>query len=150
MKRSILLFLLLALASHMQAEDSAYRAGLNAAHERLRDLEIERCDYRKTTTGLPTAKEEERLRLLGQVLDDDPVWVLLNQIQADISALVAIRQRTTTDDALVESLKDFLVIVSGFGERATTRPQAEMFATTLRQFIARRDVTGASTWAKSQ
>ena len=50
----------------------------------------------------------------------------------------------------MEILKDLLAYVSAFEERATTRAQAEQFATALRQFVVRRDVAGASTWAKSQ
>ena len=107
-------------------------------------------DFRKIKLELPPTQREERLRLLGQLVTDDPVWVLAEQIHSDIAALVAIRSRTAADDAIPDSLKDFLAITSGFQERATTRKQAELFSTALRQFIARRDAARASAWAQSQ
>ena len=99
---------------------------------------------------MPPAKEEEYLRLLGKLLTDDPVWALARQIQADIDALSALPARTPADGAIMVSLKDLLAYVSGFLQRATTRAQAEQFATALRQFVVHRDVAGASTWADSQ
>jgi hypothetical protein len=150
MKRTILFFLFFSFLPLAWAEDSPYLAALKATHERFRILDAERNDYRRLKPELPPAKEEERLRLLGQLLTDDPVWELSQQIQADITALVAVRPQTPADVAIIESLKDLLACVAGFDERATTRAQAEQFATALRQFVALRDVAGASAWAKLQ
>ena len=83
-------------------------------------------------------------------MTDDPVWALAQQIQADITALVAVHPQTPADAAIIESLKDLLALTSGFMERAATREQAEQFATALRQFVLRRDIAGASAWAKTQ
>lgn len=143
-KRTILPLLFAISVHQSQAEDSAYRTALNAAHERYRALEMQLHDFRKIKPELPPTQREERLRLLGQLVTDDPVWVLAERIHSDIAALVAIRSRTAADDAILDSLKDFLAITSGFQERATTHKQAELFATALRQFIARRDAAGAS------
>lgn len=149
-KRTILPLLFAISVHQSQAGDSAYRTALNAAHERYRALEMQLHDFRKIKPELPPTQREERLRLLGQLVTDDPVWVLAEQIHSDIAALVAIRSRTAADDAILDSLKDFLAITSGFQERATARKQAELFSTALRQFIARRDAAGASAWAQSQ
>ncbi len=140
------MFVALLLQAH--AVESPYRAALKTAHERYRQLDAERNDYRKTEPGLPAEKEAEYHRVLGQLLIDDPVWALTEQIQADIDALVTMRSRTPADTAVLEDLKDFLAIMSGLQERATTRKEAEQIATTLRQFIARRDAAGALAWAK--
>jgi hypothetical protein len=150
MKQAIPAILFLASVLPSPADDSAYRTAIDSAHERFRILEVELHDYRKVVPALPPAQEEERHRLLGQLIADDPVWALAEEIQADISALAAIRQRSPADSDILESLKDLLAITSGFQGRATTRAQAEQFATALRQFVARRDALGASTWAKSQ
>ena len=150
MKQTLLAFLLVVLLPQVQADESAYLGALKVAHERFRVLESERNDYRKARTGLPPAQEAERLHLLGQLLTDDPLWALSQQIQADISALSALPALTPADGALMETLKDLLVYVSGFEERATTLAQAEQFASMLRQFVVRRDAAGARKWARSQ
>ena len=150
MKQAALSFLFVALALRLQADDSPYQTGLRDVHERFRVLEVERNDYRKPKPELAPAKEEERQRLLGQLLTDDPVWTLAEEIQADIAALTAIRTRTPDDDAILDSLKDLLAIASSLEERATTHDQAKAFATALRQFVARRDAAGASAWARAQ
>lgn len=149
MKHTVLSFLFVALLLPAHAADSPYRAGIQTVRERYQVLDAERNDYRKSEPALPAPKEDEYLRLLGQLSIDDPVWALTKQIQADIDALVAVRSRTPADNAALENLKDFLAITSTVEGRATTRKEAEMSATTLRQFIARRDVAGARTWAKS-
>lgn len=150
MKSAILSLLFTALLVQASAEDSTYRATLESAHERYHVLDAERNDYRKPKPGLPAAQEEEYLRLLGQLSIDDPVWVITQQMQADIHALVAVRSRTPAESTVLEDLKDLLAITSGVEKRATTRQEAETLATSLRQFIARRDVAGARTWARSQ
>jgi hypothetical protein len=150
MKQTGLYLVFAALAAQVRADDSTYRTAMNLAHERLRILNVERNDYRKREPGLPPEQETERLRLLGQLQTDDPIWALGQQIQADITALADARSQTAADAAIIENLKDLLAITSSFEDRATTRAQAEAFATALRQFVARRDVAGAGTWAKSQ
>ena len=149
MKRALFSFLFLALAARLSADEPTYRASLDSMHERFRTLEVERNDYRKVKPGLPPDREAERLRLLGQLVNDDPVWALAEQIQADLTALAAVRPQTPADLAIMENLKDFLAITIGCEERATTYAQAQDIANLLRQFIARRDVNGASTWARS-
>lgn len=150
MKPTILTSILVAFVLQAHAEELPYQTALNAARERLNTLNAEMHDYRKVKPELPPAQQEERLRLLGQLVADDPIWILSEQLQADISALAAIRSRTPADDATLDSLKDLLAITGGLQDRATSQKQAQQLATALRQFIARRDATGASTWAKSQ
>jgi hypothetical protein len=81
---------------------------------------------------------------------DDPLWALAQQIQADVQAIVAVASPTKADGESIENLKNFLVITSIVEGRPTTREEAELSATTLRQFITRRDVAGARAWAKLQ
>ena len=150
MKRAVLSFLFVALLLQAHADDSPYRISLTSSHERYRVLNAERNDYRKPKPGLPPAQEDERLRLLGQLLTEDPVWALQQQLQADIDALLAVHPQTPADAAILSSLKDLLAITSLVEDRPTTRAQAEQFAIALRQFIARRDVDGAHNWAKVQ
>jgi len=150
MKRTLLSLLFVTLLPQVEAADPPYLASLKVTRERFGFLEAHRNDYRKPKPELPPTQEEERLRLLGQLLTDDPIWALQNQVQADIDALAVLRPRTPADDTILEALKDILAITGGFDERATTRTEAEKFATALRQFAARRDAVGASAWAKSQ
>jgi len=152
MNRAFHIFLFSVAVIQASADESAYLPSIKATHKRLSFLEAERRDWRywrKPEPVLPAAQEQERLRLLGQLLTDDPVWTLAQQVQADIWALVALQPRSPADGTAIDALKELLAIIGGFEERATTRTQAEQFATTLRQFVARRDVTGAHTWAKS-
>src|SRR4051794_1759059 len=97
MKPAILFFLFISLFSQAWAEDSAYLTALKAAHERFRILDIQRNDYRKLKPELPAAEEEERFRLLGQLLTDDPVWALAQQVDADITTLAAVSAKTPAD-----------------------------------------------------
>ncbi|HET6408082.1 MAG TPA: hypothetical protein VFG14_09390 [Chthoniobacteraceae bacterium] len=150
MKRTFLSLLLLVLSLQARADDSAYRTTLDAAHQRFQALEIKRSDYRKPKAELPAAEEEERRRLLGHLLTDDPVWALTQQLQTDIEALAAARPRTPVDANTMEDLKDLLAFISGFADRATTLAQAEQLAAALRQFVVRRDLPGIRQWAKSQ
>jgi hypothetical protein len=140
----------LSLAAHAVEHHSEYRADLEATRERLRVLDIERNDYRLEEPALAPAQEEERLRLLGKLLEEDPVWSISQQLQADISALITQAVQTPEERALHDDLKDLLAIAMGVEGRARTRKQAEADATVLRQFIARRDVAGAGAWARSQ
>lgn len=146
MKHTLLFVVFVTLFLQARAEDTQYRATLKSAHERYHVLDAERNDYRKAKPGLPADQEDEYRRVVGQLLLEDPVWALTQQIQADIDALLALRSRTPADNAALENLKDFLAIISGL-KPATTRKEAEQFATTLRQFIARRDAAGALAWA---
>lgn len=150
MKPILLASLLVAFALQSRAEDTTYQTTLRIARERFNTLNTQMHDYRKVKPELAPAQHEERLRLLGQLVDQDPFWMLSEQLQADISALAGIPSRTPTDEELLGDLKDLLAITCGIQDRATTRKQAEEFATALRQFIVRRDVTGANTWAKSK
>jgi hypothetical protein len=148
MKLVFLCFVLAGLALRASAQESAYQAALKPIRTRVHLLEAERDDYRKVKPGLSPAQEEEYLRLIGRLFVDDPIWVILQELQADIHALGELPQRTSADGRTLEKLKDLLAMTSGFEERAIDRKQAEEFATTLRQFIARRDGDGAHEWSK--
>jgi hypothetical protein len=150
MKHAFLALFSLVVVSHALEDDSKYRADLDATRERLQTLEVERNDYRKLEPQLAPTQEAERLRLIGKLLEEDPVWSISQQLQADISALVKKRDETPQERALHEDLKDLLAITVGVQERTSTREQAEAYAILLRQYIARRDVAGASAWARSQ
>jgi len=148
--RALLLLLFGALTLQTNAEGSPYQSEIKVARERYGVLYAEWRDYRKPKPGLPPAKEEERLRLRGFLFENDPIGVLFEQIQTDISAFRGVPVLAPEDGALLDCLKDFLAITQGFEERATTREQAEQFATELRRLLARRDVVGANKWAKAQ
>lgn len=144
----VFIYAVLFLAAH--AEDSPYRQTIQSVRDRFRALDVERRDYRKPKPSLPPDKEQERLRLLGQLVSDDPVWVLSQQLQADIDVLVARKPQTETDAKICDSLKDLLAIVTSYEERATTPEKARLFADTMRHFTAIRDAEAAHAWAKSQ
>lgn len=89
------------------------------------------------------------LQLHGQLLRDDPIWVLSKQIDADIEALKALPNKTDSDAALIDTLKNLLALVDAHYDEATTRAQADEYARAMRQFVARRDYEGAKAWSKS-
>ena len=149
MKPTILCLFLLLTVSHLRAGDSSYRENLLKLRDRCSELETEASDYRKPEPKLSPEKEEEMFRLHGQLLREDPVGMLQDQIYADIRALDAVRTKTSADAALIDTLKDLLASVSGVADQAATRAQAEEHATTLRQFVARRDVAGIRVWSEA-
>jgi hypothetical protein len=150
MKTNTLIAILVIGILPAQADESDYRTNVKATRERFQSLDLAYNDYRKSKPGLPHDQEEERLRLFGKLVTDDPVWALIVQIQADIDAVNAISPQSPADRVLLENLKDILSITSALDGRATTQLQAENWATGLRQFIARRDVRGAQVWAESR
>jgi hypothetical protein len=150
MKPTILSLLWIIFALNVCAKEPTYREALQALHDRFAKLEMERHDYRKPEPRLTAEEEQERVRLHGQLLRDDPVWVLIEQMLADIRALEELRTKTEADSVLIETLKDLLAGVAGFSDRATSRAQAEEDARALRQFVVRRDVEGLRAWSKSQ
>lgn len=148
MKPIILPVLLLIPGLSAFASDSTYRETLRKVHDRFSYLEMVGSDYRKTQPILSPEQEQERLRLQGQLLRDDPIWVLQKQIDADIEALKALPDKTGSDAALIDTLKNLLAFVSAHDDKATTRAQAEEYAKAMRQFVARRDYEGAKAWSK--
>jgi hypothetical protein len=148
MKPIILSLLLLIPVSTAFASDSTYQETLRAVHHRFDELEMLGSDYRKAQPRLSPEQEQERLRLHGQLLRDDPIWVLYNQIDADIEALKAVPTKTDSDAALIDTLKNLLAYVHGHNDQATTRAQADEYARALRQFVARRDYEGIKVWSK--
>src|SRR4051812_18854147 len=96
MKRAFLIIFWVVVADATGGE-SDYLSTIKSAHERLNALEVERSDYRKVKPNLSQAEEDERLRLLGQLSVDDPVWALTQQLIADVSALVALQPKTEND-----------------------------------------------------
>jgi hypothetical protein len=146
MKPIILSLLLLIPGSRVFASDSTYQDTLRAVHDRFAYLEMLRSDYRKSEPRLSPEQEQEWLRLHGQLLRDDPVWVLYRQISADIEALKAAPTKTDSDAALIDTLKNLVAFVNEHDEKATTRAQADEYARAMRQFVARRDYEGAKAW----
>lgn len=132
------------------ASDSTYQDKLRAVHDRFAYLEMLNSDYRKSQPRLSPEQEQELFRLHGQLLRDDPVWVLYRQLSADIEALKAIPTKTDSDAALIDTLKNLLVFVTAHDDKATTRAQADEYARAMRQFVARRDYEGAKAWSKIQ
>lgn len=150
MKPIILSLLLLIPGLRAFASDFTYQDTLRAAHDRFAYLETLRSDYRKSQPILSPEQEQERLRLHGQLLRDDPIWVLYEQINADIQALKAVQTKTDSDAALIDTLRNLLAYVNAHDDKATTRAQADEYARAMRQFVARRDYEGIMAWSKIQ
>lgn len=150
MKPIILSLLLLTPVLRAFATDSAYQNTLRTVHDRFAYLEMLGSDYRKSEPRLSPEQEQELLRLHGQLLRDDPVWVLCRQIDADIQALKGAPTKTNADAALLDTLKNLLAFVSAHDDKATSRAQADEYARAMRQFVVRRDYEGAKAWSKTQ
>jgi len=148
MKPIILSLLLFTPVLRAFAADFAYQNTLRTVHDRFAYLEMLNSDYRKPQPRLSPEQEQELFRLHGQLLRDDPIWVLQRQIDADIQALKAVPTKTDSDAALIDTLKNLLAFVSGHDDKATTHAQAVEYARAMRQFVARRDLEGAKAWSK--
>lgn len=155
MRTIILLCIGIAFVWPSRAEDTEYQSSLRKARERLEVLEMQRNDYRRIKPGglrpqLLPAEEAERDRLLGQLLNDDPIWGLTRRLEVDLDALTIFRREVPAGNSMaVEDLKELLVLTNRFEGQATTHAEAEKIATALRQFIILRDVAGAKTWARN-
>ena len=145
MKSILFAVLLIGFSSLASADDPSYRTRIDAAHRRLGEL-IKQFGLGK----IPPAAEKEKFTLYGQLMLEDPVWALQREIGADINALGNGKLPTPEEAAQIGALRQLQGIVGEFSQRATTVPEAESFASILRQFVVRRDVDGARTWAKAQ
>jgi hypothetical protein len=121
--------------------EPAFQAQVAAARNRYLTLENRRA-------SLSGAEEEERLCLLGQLTDHDPVFAVTREVIAEAQALQ--QGSSPTDRATAEKLVELAAITTGFENRATTLAEAQSFASVLQGFVARRDVDGAKAWAKAQ
>ena len=140
------LVVLLPVASLWRAlcDERSYHAEITAARSRYLSLE-----NRKAMGGsLSAAEEKERQCLLGQLIDQDPLFVLTREI-AKAQAL-ELGSDTSEERATIERLTVLWQIATQFESSATTLPEAKAFANTLRKFVARRDVDGARAWANAQ
>ena len=145
-------FTLLALVPFLNAhgEETEYQKELQSLWDRFATLDTERADYRKPRPKLTAAQEEEWLRLRGQLLRDDPIFTVCEHLQMDLEALKALPSPTDRDKELIETFKELLAIVGSCRDRTATLAEATACATTLRQFIARRDSQGAIQWLKAK
>jgi hypothetical protein len=98
--------------------------------------------------SLSGAEEKERLCLLGQLTDYDPVFAVTREVIAEAQALQ--KGSSPIDRATAEKLVQLAAITTGYENRATSLAEAKSFASVLRGFVARRDVEGAKAWAKAQ
>ena len=127
------------------ANDPSYHDEIIAITNRYRNLA-----NRKALGGiLSPAEEKERQCLLGQLIDQDPVFPLTCEIVADAQALQQ-GSGKPEEQAAAKKLLDLAAITAGFEGRATTLAEAKSFASILRAFVVRRDVEGARAWAKAQ
>ena len=123
------------------SDEPAFHAQVAAARNRYLTLENRRA-------SLSGAEERERQCLLGQLTDQDPVFIVTREAVAEAQALQ--QGSSPADRATAEKLLQLAAITTGFENRATTLAEAQSFASVLRGFVARRDVEGARAWAKAQ
>jgi hypothetical protein len=143
-KSAFLAFLLVASPWAALADDSSYHAEITDIRRRYLALE----NRKVMGSSLSPAEEKERLCLLGQLIDQDPVSALTRDIVADVHALEG--SGKPEEHATAEKLVELSAITTGFEGRATTLAEAKSFASILRKFVVRRDVEGAKAWAKAQ
>jgi hypothetical protein len=144
-KFTVLLFVFLLDITRSFAGEPSFRAEIAAVRNRYLALGNRKAIGR----SLSAAEEKERLCLLGQLIDQDPVTALTRDIIADIHALEE-GSGKPEEHAAVEKLTELAQITTGFEGRATTLGEAKSFANVLRKFVVRRDVEGAKAWAKVQ
>ena len=126
-------------------DEPSYHVEIAATHNRYLALE----NRKALGSSLSPAEEKERQCLLGQLIDQDPVFALTREILAEAQAL-ELGSNKPEERATQEKLLALAEITTQFEGRATTLPEAKSFANTLRKFVARRDVDGARAWAKAQ
>ena len=128
------------------SDDTSYQAEVAATQNRYLALA-----NRKAMGGsLSPAEEQQRLCLLGELIDRNPVWALTRDITADYQAISSGKRPSAEESATAEKLLQLIQITTSFEHRATTLSEANAFATILRQFVVRRDVDGAKAWVKAQ
>ena len=146
MKYLLFALILIVLTQAAIAEEQSYRDNVDTAQRRYLELE-NRLQFGHSLTP---AEEVERYTALGRLIIDNPVWALTRDVTLDYQALRSGKPRTAEVTATAEKLLQLLQITSSLEHRATTLPEANAFASILREFVARRDVDGARAWAKVQ
>lgn len=129
------------------SDDSPYQARLLALHTRHAVLNTGK--EGAGGKGLSAAEEQERLALHGQLAEQDPLWVLLEELSENIRALVMTKPPAEKDAALVEDLKSCLALASGMQGKAKDLKEAEEQTAMMRRFILRRDVKGLGQWSRT-
>jgi len=117
-------------------------------------LELERLDYRKPENNrLTPDQEKERRRLLTQLTSAYPLWALSRQIDEEIDkeprAGTIFAPVETPSLHVLKQLRDLVLDVSS-GPRATNHEEEMRLAESLRGFVVRRDLEGATKWAKQR
>ncbi len=148
MKPAFFSLLCLAIVLTTGGNDSPYQAELMKIMDRYTRLETER-SHPVAPRRLSEADEKERRQLLGQLIDMDPIWVIVRELEADIRALLTIKPAKPGDEALLEDLKSFMAFTAGVQQHAKDLEEAEQLANTIRGFIIRGDVEGLGKWVKS-
>ena len=144
-----LLFLLLCFGPFLPlrgSEDTPYQTTLRKIEDRHMALEAERYHPANKAKTLPPADEKELQQLTGQLMELHPLWVLFNQLAADIRVLAVQKTLEAKDTALLEDLKNFLALSAVMQGRANNLEEAQEHADMLRRFIVRRDFQGMKKW----
>jgi hypothetical protein len=144
-KSALVVLLLVTSLWRARCDEPSYRAGIAAARNRYLALG----NRKALGSALSAAEEKERQCLLGQLIDQDPVFALTREIVAEAQAL-ELGSDTPEERATIKKLTELWQITTQFEGRATELGEAKSFANALRKFVARRDVDGARSWAKAQ
>ena len=128
------------------SEDTPYQTTLRKIEDRHMALEAERFHPGNTAKILSPADEKELQQLTGQLMELHPLWVLFNQLAADIRVLAVQKPLDAKDAALLEDLKEFLAFSAVMQGRAKNLEEAQEQTDVLRRFIVRRDFQGLKKW----
>lgn len=120
-----------------------YQWQLERWHRRLDLLEAMQFDSRRNQAVFPSNLESEHLELIATLKKEDPIWVLEEDLAAQIKALAAKRSGKPDEDKL-HDLKDILASIAGCGFLVTSREEGGKLAEKLRKCMAKHDVKGAA------
>jgi len=143
-KSALVLLLLVTSAWNALCDEPSYQTEITAIRNRYLALG----NRKALGSSLSAAEEKERQCLLGQLIDQDPLYALTREIVHEAQAL-QLGSGKPEEDAMAKKLFEFTQITTQFEFLATTLPEAQSFSLVLRRFVAHRDLDGARAWAKA-
>jgi len=137
-----LLFLLVILCMQVCL---AADPGAETMRQNLAALELERNDYRKPNRELTPEKEEDRQKIIGWLITNDPVWAIQQEVIAQLTGLALIQTATEVRMDEIDWRKEVLAKLKDI-KSLDTSSITEKQAGELRALIVLKDKSGLDSW----
>lgn len=124
------------------AEERNYQEQILDLQDKFIRLDLEKHDMQESHRKLPPEQENERHRLMGALLELDPMNVLMKQLEDEILALISLEEMSETDLILLEQRKQFLALTASLTSQCESLDEAHDLVKRIRVLMLRGDIKG--------